>query len=117
MLWMVNTPELSEEEMAEVKEDFTETDVAVAETEEDSGLFKKEEPELSVEQNYQVICEALIPGTYEAEEGIVFTFNTDGTFDGYYNKDNPNVEKYNYSIEGEIGKESFIKLSNPTFTE
>jgi len=115
--WLVNTPDASVETPVDENSDaIAETDVIIPE-EEDSGLFKKEEPKLSEEENYQVIYKALIPGTYEAEEGIVFTFNTDGTFDGYYNADNPNVTRYNYDIEGEIGVDSCIKISNPTFTE
>ncbi len=115
--WLINTPDVSMETPIEENSDIVaESDMFIPE-EEDSGLFKKEAPKLSEAENYQVIYQALIPGIYEAEEGIVFDFNTDGTFEGYYNAENPNVTRYNYGIEGEIGVDSCIKISNPTFTE
>ena len=115
---LVNTPETSE--AAEDEPDKEEVDVVYESEEspeEGSDLFKKDEPVLSEAENYQVIYKALIPGTYETEEGMVFTFNMDGTFDGYFNSDNPHVTHYNYDIVGEVGVESFIKISNPTFSE
>lgn len=114
--WLVNAPDASDDVLAGDEDGANDAEVIVPE-DDDSDLFKKEEPKLSEEENYQVIYKALIPGTYEAEEGVVFTFNTDGTFNGYYNSENPNVTRYNYSIEGEIGVDSCIKISNPTFTE
>lgn len=115
--WLVNTPDASVGSSDDKNLDVLSESDAMIEEEDDSGLFKKEESKLSEEEHYQIIYKALIPGTYEAEEGISFTFNSDGTFDGYYNADNPNVTRYNYDIEGEIGVNSCIKISNPTCTE
>ena len=59
--WLVNTPNASVETPVDENSDaIAETDVIIPE-EEDSGLFKKEEPKLSEEENYQVIYKALIP--------------------------------------------------------
>ena len=114
---LINTPDASAETLVDRNIELDDESDLIIEEEEDSGLFKKEEPKLSEEENYQVIYKALIPGTYEAEEGIVFTFNTDGTFYGYFNSENPDVSRYSYDIEGEIGVDSCIKISTPTFSE
>lgn len=117
--WVINAPEASEKnsEIEEVEKQYAVlvTDAEVEDA--DSGLFKEEEKTLSEAENYQVIYMALIPGTYQAEDGMVFIFGTDGTFEGYFNAENTNVKQYKYEITGKIGVESFIKISNPTYTE
>ena len=107
--WIVSSPADSEAEP--VSEEI------VTDNQTEDSLFKEEIRVLSEEENYKNIYKAIIPGIYEAEEGITFHFYDDGTYDGYYDAENVNVKNYNYDLKGEIGKESYIVISDPTFTK
>lgn len=85
-------------------------EIVSAEERENALLAKKAEN--SPEESFNSIYKVVLPGTYYPAENVAFKFDANGSFEGYYDADNPMVNGYSYEVGVNSDGQNIVTVYN-----
>lgn len=75
------------------QDDFTSNDVAEEQNEKDASA------DMTVSNDMSGLYSSLLLGKYKVGQGIVFEFQSDGSYSGYFDDQHPDVTGYTYTLK------------------
>lgn len=76
---------------------------------------KKEIEEFSFDSEEEALLEILFDKKFVSNEGRVFIFHKDGSFEGFFDSSNTYVTGYKYTIASGDGGTKALRISDPTY--